>query len=308
MADEQGTQTGTPQEPATVTQPVTDAALSSAFDAAQTDSQTQTQVTDQTTTQQEDTTGQQQTDPNATTTDDPEEPADNAERSRLGRRMKTLEDTLSEIKGLLKSGPQTAQPQAQQPAATQPEANMTFDDSYIQRQIDAAVEQGIIPATIMSPTDQWKVNQFVGNVQAHMNRQYATNYVNTLQSAELKGATPDDVHNEVVAELNRLESPFNLRRYDNPLVDARMNYLEAKAAILEKKMATTTPGNVFKGQKPGGPATGTNVTTRTATVAETPIQLDEAAQDFIKRTGMSDESVKTALKSDMPLHLRGGLR
>jgi hypothetical protein len=83
-----------------------------------------------------------------------------------------------------------------------------------------------------------------------------------------------------------------------------MNYLEAKTAILQKRLASGKPVNVFKGTHPGTPPTGNKVTTNVNTAVDDLPQLDELSQDFIKRTGMSVESVNTALKSDMPYGLR----
>jgi hypothetical protein len=112
----------------------------------------------------------------------------------------------------------------------------------------------------------------------------------------------------VVAELQNIESPFNLRRYNNPNLDAQMNYLEAKTSILQKRLAGEKPKNVFKGKDPNAPATGTKVSTRLAAVIDEMPELDEASQDFIKRTGMTAESVKSAFKEQMPYHLRGAVR
>jgi len=288
MADEVETKE-TPQEPATVTE-VTDDALSSAWDASE---QTQTPETPtEPQGEQEQVEGEQQ-EPQA------EEPTDNAERSRLGRRLKATEDKLDAILARL----QPAEPQPERPAAI-PE-NVTYDDTFIQGKIDEAVQAGTLPETIMTPHDQYKVNQFVTQLQHQIGNEYAVRYLNNLKSPVLKGDTPDDVHVEVLAELQRVESPFNLRRYDNPTVDARMNYLEAKNAVLTKRLVSGKPPNVFKGKK-GELPTGTSVTTRMDTVADDIPVLYELSQDFIKRTGMSVDSVKAALKGATPLNLRGG--
>ena len=111
---------------------------------------------------------------------------------------------------------------------------------------------------------------------------------------------------EIEAELQKVESPFNLKRYNNPQLDAQLNYLEAKNSILTKKLSSVkTDKSVFKGKPPDAPPTGTSVSTRTTTAVSDLPPLDEVSQDFIKRTGMSVESVAKALKSEMPYHLRG---
>lgn len=303
------TQETMPQEKATGAETVTNDALSSAWDASQTTTEQAQTETEQTTEQKTDQTattetGQKEEHQEQTVTEEHEEPTDNAERSRLGRRLKATEEKLDAILAKLE-GQQGGQ--AQQSAA-QAQENVTYDDSYIQNQIDAAIVEGKLPETIMTPHDQYRVNQFVNGLHQQISNQYAVRYLNTLKTTGLKGNTPDDIHVEVIAELQKVESPFNLRRYDNPMVDAQMNYLEAKSSILQKRLSAGETATVFKGQPKGGPATGTSISTRTGTVVDELPALDEASQDFIKRTGMSVDSVKSALKGNMPFHLRGGIR
>lgn len=324
MADEtQGTPTqaqdATPQENATATETkaVTDEALSSAWDASQSPTEPKADNSETANSEGEpkgqpgtegdgETQGQEQTE-----TEQHEEPADNAERSRLGRRLKATEDKLDAILARLEQ----AAPRQEEAAPAQPQKqavapdNVTYDDSYMQREIEAAIERGDIPATIVTPSDQLAVNRFVNGLQDHIRRQYAVNYLNVLKTPTLKGDTPDDIHAEVLSELQKVDSPFNRRQYDNPSLDAQMNYKDAKIAILQKRMAEGKPAaSVFKGKPKDGPATGTAVSTRTATATNELPPLDEASLDFIKRTGMSVDSVNKSLKGDMPFHLRGGLR
>jgi hypothetical protein len=293
----------TPQEKTPVAdKTVTDADLSSAWDSQQTQEQTEKVETKEEPKEEVQEEKQEAAPKESQEPEElPEEPADNAERSRLGRRLKQMEETqkqlLDEIKSLIGGQPQ--QPQQQQV----PE-NVTYDDRFVQSQIDAAVERGEIPSTIVTPQDQLVVNRFIGGLQQQIGNQYARQYLGTLTSPKLKGDTPDDIHAEVVTELQRVESPFNLRRYNNPALDAQMNYLEAKNAILLKKF-TEKPESVFKGKPKDAPATGTSVSTRTAAVNNDLPELDAASQDFIKRTGMSPESVRNALKNEMPYYLRG---
>lgn len=290
MADEEKREESVPQEEKPVAEPsVTDADLASAYDS---DQQVQEKVETEPKEEPE-----VKTEPKEEVAEPVTgEPTDNAERSRLGRRLKTIEEKFDAFLSKLEN----QQPQAK------PQENVTYDDHYIQSQIDAAVERGELPATIVTPQDQYVVNRFVNGLQSFIGNKYAVSYINTLKSPNLKGDTPDDIHAEVVAELQNVESPFNLKRYNNPQLDAQLNYLEAKNSILQKKLSNVkTDKSVFKGKPPDAPPTGTSVSTRTTTAQYEMPKLDEASQDFIKRTGMSDESVAKALKSEMPYHLRG---
>lgn len=306
MADENNgvNAENTPQEQQSVAdQAVTDDALSSAWDATQDQQEVRTESETQTGEEGE----AVNEDQHETEVELPEEPADNAERSRLGRRLKTIEEKFDSFLTKL----ETQMPQQAQPVQKEAQipVNVTYDDTFIQTQMDAAVERGELPATIVTPHDQYLVNKFVTGLQSYIGNQYAVQYINTLKSPSLKGKTPDDIHAEVVAELQKVESPFNLRRYDNPTVDAQVNYLEAKNHILQTRLAAGGKTvNVFRGKSKDAPATGTSISTRAAAVANDIPELDEASQDFIKRTGMSMDSVKAALKEPMPLQLRGGRR
>jgi hypothetical protein len=299
MADEQIT---TPQEEKPVTEKsVTDADLASAWDEKVEVKEEPKQEEKQESEVKEEVQEHKES-------EIPEEPVDNAERSKLGRKLKQMEDfnkqlfdaqqqLLEEIRSL-RSG---KEPQSVPQNVSQ---NVTYNDSFIQQQLDAAVERGEIPATIVTPQDQIIVNKFLGGLQRYMGNQYANQYLKTITSNQLKGETPDDVHAEVVAELQRVESPFNLRRYDNPGLDAQMNYLEAKTHILQKKLSENKPQSAFKGTPKDAPPMGTSVSTRTETHVNDLPDLDEYSKEFIKKTGMSTDSVKAALDKKLPFHMR----
>lgn len=237
---------------------------------------------------------------------EPEEPVDNAERSRLGRRLKQIEEQnkqlINEIQSLRGGQPKQ-----------EPQENVTFDRNYVNQRLqsilEAAVERGEIPATVVTPQDSYLVDRFVKTAEAQIvneaNQKFASGYIQTLQSPHLKGDTPDDIHAEVIAELYKEESPFNLKRLYNPVADAHLNYMEAKNAILQKRLTENKPKTVFKGKPENAPPIGTSVSTRTETVSNDLPELDAASQDLIKRMGMSPESVKAALSKEMPYYLRG---
>jgi hypothetical protein len=299
MADEKDVKAeSTPQEKETVTQ-VTDEVLSSAYDAPQ---EEQAAVVVEETVENAEEKGEETQEPEKEEVI-PDEPTDNADRSRLGRRMKSIEEQNKQLLEEMKSLRGEKEPQ--KPLTQTVPENVTYDDAYIQNQLDLAVEQGLIPSTIVTPLDQLKVSQYVNGLQTQIGNQYANKYLGVLNSTDLKGQTPDDIHAEVVAELQKYESPFNQRRYDNPLLDARMNYLEAKESVLMKRLGVKKPESKFKGTPKDSPATGTSVSTKMATTANDLPELDENCKNFIAKSGMSEESVRAALKDPLPIHLRG---
>lgn len=224
----------------------------------------------------------------------PYEPADNRERSRLGRRMKSLEETLntlvSKLDGITKPAETTVALE-----------KVTYGDEYMAQQITEAKEQGIIPDIITTPEDIMATNAFVNRVNQTMQIRYAQGYLGEVKRLQTVGKVPDKLHNEILVELQSATSPFNQRHVDNPVIDARINYAEAKAFLIEKK--TVTPKTVFKGKM--DVATGVTASTRTDVVKDEMPALDEKANEFIRLTGMNPDSVKAALKEPMPFHLRG---
>ncbi len=225
----------------------------------------------------------------------PDEPADNRDRSRLGRRMKSLEETLntlvSKLEGIVKPVETTVAPE-----------KVVYGDEYLAQQITEAKEAGIIPDIITTPEDIIATNTFVNKVNQTMQIKYAQGYLGEVKRLQIAGEVPDKLHSEIMAELQSATSPFNQRHVDNPVIDARINYAEAKAFLIEKKMAV--PKSVFKGKQPDV-ATGVTASTRTDVVKDEMPALDEKANEFIRLTGMSPDSVKAALKEPMPFHLRG---
>jgi len=228
----------------------------------------------------------------------PDEPADNRERSRLGRRMKSLEDTLSNISSKLDT---IGKPATEEQGFVAP-VQTVYGDDYLAQQIQSAKEQGIIPDIITTPEDIIRTNNFVNSVNQHMQQRYAQGYLGETSRLQTAGKVTDTLHDEIMAELKSTTSPFNTQHTGNPTIDARINYAEAKAAILAKQVAT--PKTVFKG-KGAETATGVTASTRTDSKVDDMPTLDEKANEFIRLTGMKPESVKAALKEPMPFHLRG---
>jgi len=229
----------------------------------------------------------------------PDEPADNRERSRLGRRMKSLEDTLFNISSKLDT---IGKPATEETAVVAPVHSAVYGDDYLAQQIQAAKEQGIIPDIITTPEDIIMTNNFVNQVNQSMQHRYVHGYLGETARLQTVGKVADTLHNEIMAELRSSTSPFNTQHTGNPSIDARINYAEAKAAILAKQVAT--PKTVFKG-KGAETATGVTASTRTDTVKEEIPELDAKALEFVRYTGMKPESVKAALKGETPFHLRG---
>lgn len=270
-----------PQEQATVAAAaVTDADLSSAWNQAQA-TETATEETQPTEQVQEETQAVEQT---ATEAEIPEEPADNAERSKLGRRLKGVEETINKIASFIE---QQAQERQLQQFATPP--------------VQQPTPQEEIPEYITTPAELEKYLAYRDGQKQRAETAYQGNYLKNCQAmSRLDPDLSQDIFNEMVAN-------FNTKHTGNAVVDSQLNWAQAKSSVLAKKLAAKAnpePSERFQGTKTALP-TGVSATTRTQPPKQTLPKLDEAALEFIKSTGMSDESVRAALSGEMPINLRG---
>jgi hypothetical protein len=178
----------------------------------------------------------------------PVETEDNAERSRLGRRLANMErqhqQEMQDLKMML----------AQQNQA------MTMLMQKMQPQPQAEPEDDYIPTT-RAEFDRYLANRMQQHVQQQSEGQrqaqqrYEQGYMNTLKAFS-QVEEDDAVYHEVISEVTRKDSPFNIKHSDNPMADARINYVEAKLAILNKQLKSAkvvSRENPIKGKSPVAP-------------------------------------------------------
>jgi len=210
-------------------------------------------------------------------------PDDNAERSRLGRRVKYLEENvLPDISkkldtlALLLSGKKT-------------ESNE--DEEYVAPQTQAEFEKQL------KRIDERKQAQVESN-----RTRYTSGYLSATSRLGLMDEN-SDLHDEIMKEIQKPE--FNVC-YSNdyssdPQSDAERNYFRAKTSLLSQKLksmsVTKEPVNPFKGEKPKV-SLGISGTSKTEVSKKPKIELDDAARDFIKRTNMSEKDVEEALSGE----------
>lgn len=197
---------------------------------------------------------------------EPEEVLDHKESSRLGRKVKGIEGTLQQILARLE------QPQTKK----EPEVE--------------------VPDVITTPEDVEKVLQARESKTYQAKVQYEQNYLKQIDL--LKAAKGnEDLHDEIVTEM--MQNHNNMYDIRNPSADARVNYAEAKAAVLAKKIANPSPKvaerkNVSE-KSPVQPAASA---TRTAPKTFALPKLDDEAQsyvDYLRKKGMTDEDIAKEL-------------
>lgn len=201
--------------------------------------------------------------------DEGQDDEDHATKTRLGRKVKKLEEvmvTKDEFKQL-----------------------MTKLDTFMTRPAEqvSTEQKAEMPEYVATPDDVEKVIQArESRIRAEQDT-YQKAYVSTMVSF----AQGNDAHDEVVKEMM---TNFNVRRTGNPQIDAELNYAKAQAAVMSRQTTKIVP---VKGDK----AVGTGVThgvTNTQTKVTLP-KLTPEAENFVaymKRQGMSEESIAEALK------------
>lgn len=195
------------------------------------------------------------------------EPVSEDHPTKLGRRVKGLETTLSEMNQKLDAFFSRSESRDRETAKT-----VTNDE---------------LPEIISTPDDVVKVNRFMKKKEQEDQEVYTKNYLNNFKSL---GSRDSELYPEIYDEMIK---NFNVRYSDNPQNDARVNYAEAKAAILSQKYAPTKPN--VRGKK-GEIPTDLGIESRETVTSSESVHLDDMAMDFAKSTGMKEESIREALK------------
>lgn len=212
-----------------------------------------------------------------------EEPTDHQTRSALGRKVKNIEDRLNAEMELI-SG----------------KLDQLMDNNRTSSGDQGGEEEEFIPTTRKELDDY--LNQRLQEREQQKttaSQQYNTTYLKTV------GTYQNDEDYDAICK--ELDTNFNVRRSDNAEADAHRNYLEASRAYYRKKIKTSQKENPLKGNQKSDLPLGSGSENERQEEQETPLpKLDDMAVDFIKSTGMSEDSVKKALTGEPPLSLLRG--
>ena len=188
-----------------------------------------------------------------------EEPTDGANRSKLGRKFKLLEDQVQTLVSELKNKNEQIE-----------EPNLDPDEYMTRKDVDKYLESQ-------------------RREDAANNRKYNSDYISSVLS--LSSTEEDEGFLDRV--LTEMDTNVKGRHTGNPEVDAKINYLEASQKVLR---GNKKPNPLEKNTKKT-PGLGVDAVTK-VTQTEKPLpELDEYAQDFLKKNPMSDEKIKEALST-----------
>lgn len=177
-----------------------------------------------------------------------EETIDHKEASKLGRKYKGLEHKVDQILARLDQQPQVTE----------------------------KPEEEEMPEVVTTPEDVERVIQAREQKSQQAKVEYERNYLKQVDS--LKTAN-EDLHDEIVAEMIQ---NFNVMHDPkNPFADARVNYAEAKSAVLTKKYTSTKPKVPQRETSETPPVQPAASATRTATKPYVMPKLDKEAMDYL---------------------------
>ena len=154
------------------------------------------------------------------------------------------------------------------------------------------------------PTTKKELDEYFDRrtaLQRQKDQNYSDTYIKTIEKLS-KGEENPEIHKAIVDEM--MEN-FNVRYSDNATLDAESNYNKAARAYYKKQVNLQDKTNPLKGPGEGTPPLGGGLGGEEMVGKETPMpKLDDAAADYVRRTGMSEEKVKAALTGEMPTGLR----
>jgi hypothetical protein len=216
----------------------------------------------------------------------PAEPEDNAERSRLGRKVATLEGKLDRIVDLMEKG--LTQQQAVDQAEEEEDIDLDEDDT---------LTVGGLMKILDHRDKQVKKEE-------SKETQYQTDYREGVSGALAE--IDASLHEAVMEEF---KANHNVRRSkDAGVADATSNIKDAYIAVLQGKanVKTTQFDKNGEGDDDGTPLGGKTGGKNPPKKLAKKIKLDPAAADYAAAVGLSDEDVQEALEGEAPAYLQGG--
>lgn len=223
--------------------------------------------------------------PEETPVDDdlPDEPTDNSERSMLGRKVKGLSDELAEIKQLLRDRP------------TQQDRQETIDDFDEDDDLPITKKEAIRIAR----EEQKKVMEEEKNQRTVYNETAERVLIDLGLEEQLDEKTHIDVY-------QRASKNWKVHT-GNAKTDALINFKEALTQTLKAQLKLgKEPKNPLNKNKDKTPKNlGGGDETKTTVKSPLSVELDEYSKEFVKKTGMKEESVREALTGDAPTYLAG---
>ena len=221
---------------------------------------------------------------------EPEEPSDNAERSKLGRRVSAIESSIQTLVEELRT---VIKQTGKEDTPTDEEEDIWTDEDDENGYVTKKDLTGFYQKLRMQEAKE------ADRVKSETDK-YNSDYNSVFQEF---GKTGDaEFHAEVLQEM---KAHHNFKRSNSGLLDAELNYLKAKDAVLQKK-ATEHENPLDKNKGKDAKNLGVPSDTVVPGKIGALVKLDKYAEEFVSRVGMSEDSVKKALDGNARTGLMGG--
>lgn len=230
-------------------------------------------------------------------------PVDNREDSKLGRKVKKLEDTVSTLVGKIDEYISTqvkGQEEIQELDLSDIDDNEMLNKDKVVKLANRIFEHNE------------KIREKKRNKDAYDNflkkSSYSKNYINVLDSFS-ETVEPElytQTRNLINANIQNNSKEFNEAWTGNPETDAKINFINAQNAILSKtvkiqKTPFANPANIN--------GTGVNVKSKSETPNQkAKVKLDGIAAEAASAFGLTEDEVNDAINSSSYTPTSGGKR
>jgi hypothetical protein len=190
---------------------------------------------------------------------------DNAERSRLGRKVKYLEETMTSLTSQLDTQTKLLQSLVERMSSKEP-----------------VKEDGDEEEVITTKEDVLRVLTEAEKKKAEEKTRYENNYVKTFQSLLVQ--EDDGIRSDIYKTWN---DKYNVVFTGDPVRDAEIGYLKAKVDVLSR--------HAYKGKED----TPLHPTKSSPSDYSKKYSINSEAVELAQYFGLSDDDVKLALDSDL---------
>ena len=225
----------------------------------------------------------------------PDEPEGNRERSELGRKVKEQGERLDSFMDTITGAIDEIKTSVAKPEFEDEPLDDDYPITLTAKELNDRIKEGIASAGVVTKKDI--------ETQKRQAKEYENGYLAKVSS--LTTGIPDK---EAIEKELFENKDVNVKRSNNPLIDAEMNFLKAQTNVLNKKLeAKAKPVNPLDKNNDnedlplGGPLGTNNQDVKSEKVTK----LDPEAAKFAKESGMSEEDVQKTLAGPMPTYLGG---
>jgi hypothetical protein len=204
------------------------------------------------------------------TSKDTDEPLDNKERSRLGRRLSKFEEEFGNVKGTL----------------SRLEQMLMMREQEVRQSVNQDLEEEEDLDRILTVRELRELRRKEEDRNQRIVSQYQNDYIKSVKSLY-----SEDPENHALIEKELLTNVQDYPTWSNrkdAKTDAVANYWKARSKVIETKFKVSSP-NVRGGDNK---ATGVTASNRQSESQRPKVKLDDVSEKFAKAMQMDDEYIQ----------------